>query len=392
MTVTALVRATRLGWGNVTWFLSGWLTSELAVFHVLVFVGVLFVLGVWCWSVAFLLLWPGPPRAAGHAWVAWAGLAVAQWRARPVALGARAGAWQAGLGADYRARSRPGAGARRAVVPPRELPWPFPIRDPSIERMRDLAYADGARRPRSTSTAERRPTGAPVLLQVHGGGWVLGNKNEQGLPLMWHLAERGWVGVSPTTDSAPGALSRPPGRLEAGDRMGPRQRGGPRGRPGRSGRDRRLGRRSPGGPVGPDRERPEHQPGLEALDAASGRRVPFYGVYDFVKNHRHGTRRATARRWCGWLERTVMPGAPAHVPAVWDLASPIAQLRPRRAAVLRAARHARLARERRGGAAICAGGCAWFRRSTVVCMPSCPARSTRGKSSARCAPWSRCRR
>ncbi|MBP2648925.1 MAG: hypothetical protein H6Q77_2549, partial [Gemmatimonadetes bacterium] len=24
MTVTALVRATRLGWGNVTWFLSGW--------------------------------------------------------------------------------------------------------------------------------------------------------------------------------------------------------------------------------------------------------------------------------------------------------------------------------------------------------------------------------
>ena len=35
MTTTALVRADRLGWGNMFWFLSGWLTGELALFHVL---------------------------------------------------------------------------------------------------------------------------------------------------------------------------------------------------------------------------------------------------------------------------------------------------------------------------------------------------------------------
>src|SRR5512139_3962831 len=43
MTVTGLVRATRLGWGNMFWFLSGWLTSELAIFHVLLSVAVLCV-------------------------------------------------------------------------------------------------------------------------------------------------------------------------------------------------------------------------------------------------------------------------------------------------------------------------------------------------------------
>src|SRR4029434_6157057 len=40
------------------------------------------------------------------------------------------------------------------------------------------------------------PAGCPALLQVHGGGWVLGSKNEQGVPLMKHLAAQGWVCVS----------------------------------------------------------------------------------------------------------------------------------------------------------------------------------------------------
>jgi len=35
MTFTSLAKATRLGWGNMLWFLSGWLTSELALFHIL---------------------------------------------------------------------------------------------------------------------------------------------------------------------------------------------------------------------------------------------------------------------------------------------------------------------------------------------------------------------
>jgi acetyl esterase/lipase len=34
---------------------------------------------------------------------------------------------------------------------------------------------------------------APVLLQVHGGGWRTGRKEAQAEPLMAHLASRGWV-------------------------------------------------------------------------------------------------------------------------------------------------------------------------------------------------------
>ena len=46
-------------------------------------------------------------------------------------------------------------------------------------------------------TSEVTPAaGAPVLLQVHGGGWTIGNKDQQGLPLMQHLAAKGWVCVA----------------------------------------------------------------------------------------------------------------------------------------------------------------------------------------------------
>ncbi len=36
----------------------------------------------------------------------------------------------------------------------------------------------------------------PVLVHVHGGGWMLGDKRGQGHPLLAHMAELGWVCVS----------------------------------------------------------------------------------------------------------------------------------------------------------------------------------------------------
>ena len=35
-----------------------------------------------------------------------------------------------------------------------------------------------------------------MLLQVHGGAWTIGNKDQQGIPLMQHLAAKGWVCVA----------------------------------------------------------------------------------------------------------------------------------------------------------------------------------------------------
>lgn len=39
-------------------------------------------------------------------------------------------------------------------------------------------------------------TRRPVVVQIHGGGWILGNKNQQGLQLLNHLAGEGWVGFN----------------------------------------------------------------------------------------------------------------------------------------------------------------------------------------------------
>jgi acetyl esterase/lipase len=42
---------------------------------------------------------------------------------------------------------------------------------------------------RSRNGSDRRP----LLLYLHGGGWIVGDKSNQGLPLCNHMAELGWV-------------------------------------------------------------------------------------------------------------------------------------------------------------------------------------------------------
>jgi acetyl esterase/lipase len=322
MTVTALVRATRLGWGNITWFLSGWLTSELAVFHVLVSVGVLFALGV---LLGGLLIWPGP-LALPIMLCSWAGLALAQWRARPTGRVLEQ-ALQTGLGSNYRERIPAG---RRALlrdrVPLRELVRPFALRDPGVERLRDLPYHDGHRRQRLDIY---RPAGgcagAPVLLQIHGGGWMMGNKHEQALPLVYHLAARGWVVVTPNYALSPKA--RFPDHLVDCKRALAWVRRNIGGYGGDADFVAVTGG-SAGGHlaalVALTANDPRLQPGFEDVDTHVAAAVPFYGVYDFLDRHGHkGDGGAMVR----WLERTVMPGPSAQDPAVWDLASPIALLR-----------------------------------------------------------------
>lgn len=101
------------------------------------------------------------------------------------------------LGAELAAQLDP--------VLPEELatPWhrlvnPFRIVDARVRVDRDLRYSDAGRR---GLLDIYRPVGrdlreAPVLLQIHGGGWVLGAKEQQGVPLCQHMASLGWVVVS----------------------------------------------------------------------------------------------------------------------------------------------------------------------------------------------------
>ncbi|WP_181773317.1 alpha/beta hydrolase [Amycolatopsis pittospori] len=87
-----------------------------------------------------------------------------------------------------------------------QLAMPFRMRDPEVRRERNIAYAPGGKRFLLDVYSPREPvTGAPILLQVHGGAWVIGNKDQQGLPLMLHMAKRGWVCVAINYPLSPAA-------------------------------------------------------------------------------------------------------------------------------------------------------------------------------------------
>src|SRR5690606_19950168 len=70
-----------------------------------------------------------------------------------------------------------------------------------------FSRADGRRRRNRHSGPNRaqrldvylprnRPTGAPILLYLHGGGFQGGSKVLGGLPLLYRMASRGWVCAS----------------------------------------------------------------------------------------------------------------------------------------------------------------------------------------------------
>lgn len=132
--------------------------------------------------------------------------------------------------------------------------------------------------PKRRSEARR-----PAVIQVHGGGWIVGSRLEQGIPLLNHLAANGWVGFNIDYRLSPPATM--PDHVidvkraiawvrEHADEYG----------------------------VDPDRicitggsagghltalaaltaNDPELQPGFEDADTSVAAAVPFYGVYDFT--------------------------------------------------------------------------------------------------------------
>jgi acetyl esterase/lipase len=108
-------------------------------------------------------------------------------------------ALRGGLGPDYRSEIAPGLAERLARrTSRRHLLLPFYLRDRRVERVKNIRYAPGAGRRHLLDVW--RPKGgahrAPVLLQLHGGAWMVGDKGQQALPLMLHLAAEGWVCVA----------------------------------------------------------------------------------------------------------------------------------------------------------------------------------------------------
>ena len=93
----------------------------------------------------------------------------------------------------------------RARRRPANVVLPFWMADARVERISDLRYADGAGHRHLLDVYRPRTGahGAPVLLQIHGGAWMVGNKRTQGRPLMNAMALAGWVCVAPNYRLSP---------------------------------------------------------------------------------------------------------------------------------------------------------------------------------------------
>ena len=182
---------------------------------------------------------------------------------------------------------------------------PLSFTHPDVERVVDVPYSDVSRRHRLDVYRHKdHPTGCPTLLQVHGGGWVIGDKREQGRPLMLHLASRGWVCFAPNYRLSPRATW--PDHLvdvkralawvrEHGEEYGADPgflvlTGG-----------------SAGGHLvalaALTANDPSYQPGFEHVDTSVSGCVPYYGVYDMAGET--GTKAARIRRR-HLLDRLVM--------------------------------------------------------------------------------------
>lgn len=75
---------------------------------------------------------------------------------------------------------------------------PFALRPRQVTRIADLRYGDHRRHRLDVYHRRDRPTGGPVLVYLHGGGYHSGSKHHEGRALLHRLAAQGWVCVSAT--------------------------------------------------------------------------------------------------------------------------------------------------------------------------------------------------
>jgi acetyl esterase/lipase len=190
-----------------------------------------------------------------------------------------------GLGEDYLdALEEPPTGAD-LKTPLRELARPFKLTKPDVEVIRDINYTTGGKRARLDIYRAKDVDleSAPVLVQVHGGGWTIGTKEQQGLLLMNRMAQRGWVCVAMNYRLAPKhpfpaqiidvkkaiAWTRENIASYGGDPSYLVVTGGSAG-----GHLAALAALTPG--------EAEYQPGFESADTSVAGCVPFYGIYDLA--------------------------------------------------------------------------------------------------------------
>lgn len=203
---------------------------------------------------------------------------------------------------------------------------PLAFRHPDVVHVKDVRFSDEHRRLRlDVFHRADRPTGCPTLVQVHGGAWVIGKKEEQGRPLMLHLAALGWVCFAPNYRLSPRATW--PDHLVDVKRAiaWVREHGQEYGAdPGFL----VLTGGSAGGHLAAlaalTADDPSYQPGFEDADTSVSGCVPYYAVYDIDGETGTRAERQRERRVLGPL---VFKARRADAPDLYRSASPIAQVR-----------------------------------------------------------------
>jgi acetyl esterase/lipase len=207
---------------------------------------------------------------------------------------------------------------------------PLMLLAPSVKHERGVVYH---REPeRRVRLDVYRPKGAPAagerrpaIVQVHGGGWILGSRVEQGIPLLNHLAANGWVGFNVDYRLSPRATM--PEHVvdvkraiawvrEHADQydVDPQRiciTGGSAG-----------GHLCALAALTSDDE--TLQPGFEGADTSVAAAVPFYGLYDLLDGEELYTR--GIREWL--LEKVVVKRSRTDDPDAFRQVSPTYRVHP----------------------------------------------------------------
>lgn len=253
-------------------FFSSWLTSELALQHI-----------AWQAIATGLLLHFG----ALSAWPGWLGLGITLVSWLGLLSLFRGGRKSAHTFEDALQKvPRPEKTDR---VPKHHVVLPILARRSGIMTERDVVYRSVAgKRLKLDIVRPRGPEkNRPAIMQIHGGAWIIGDKREQGQPLIRHLAANGWVCFNVNYRLSPAATF--PEHLidlkyalkwirDHADEYGVDPgfiavTGG-----------------SAGGHLtammGLTANDPEYQPGFEDADTSVQAAIPVYGVYDFTNRLR----------------------------------------------------------------------------------------------------------
>ena len=206
---------------------------------------------------------------------------------------------------------------------------PFRMKRPGVRAIRNLEYGPslpgdkGGRNLLDVILPDAEGERRPILLQIHGGAWIIGDKEQQGQPLMGHLASRGWVCFTINYRLSPQATFpdhivdvkraiawiREHAHEYGGDSDFICVTGG-----------------SAGGHLAGltalSANDPRFQPGFEDADTTVAAAVPFYGVYDWLD--RAGDRGEQSMQPI--LTERVLKCTPEENPELWEAGSPISHV------------------------------------------------------------------